>query len=123
MAYEKNTWATGDVVTANKLNHIEDGIINNGIFIVNITVSEITDTTGTKDKSLSEISAAFNAGMRCYANILDTLVPLINASASSAEFSGLVLSPDDSNLYAVYIICTNSVRVFHSTDPLIETGL
>ena len=26
MAYEKQTWTTGDVVTAEKLNHIEDGI-------------------------------------------------------------------------------------------------
>lgn len=26
MAYTKNTWASGDVVTAEKLNHIEDGI-------------------------------------------------------------------------------------------------
>lgn len=26
MAYEKTTWATGDVITAEKLNHAEDGI-------------------------------------------------------------------------------------------------
>ena len=26
MAYEKQTWATGQVITAEKLNHIEDGI-------------------------------------------------------------------------------------------------
>ena len=26
MSYEKQTWATGDVITANKLNHMEDGI-------------------------------------------------------------------------------------------------
>ena len=26
MAYEKTTWATGDVVTAEKLNNIENGI-------------------------------------------------------------------------------------------------
>lgn len=26
MAYEKNTWVTGDVITAEKLNHAEDGI-------------------------------------------------------------------------------------------------
>ena len=28
MSYDKNTWAKGDVITANKLNHIEDGIAN-----------------------------------------------------------------------------------------------
>jgi len=26
MSYEKNTWVTGDVITAEKLNHMEDGI-------------------------------------------------------------------------------------------------
>ena len=26
MAYEKQTWKTGDVITAEKLNHIEEGI-------------------------------------------------------------------------------------------------
>ena len=30
MAYEKNTWATGDVVTSAKLNHMEDGIADSG---------------------------------------------------------------------------------------------
>ena len=28
MAYEKQTWACGEVVTADKLNHMEDGIAN-----------------------------------------------------------------------------------------------
>ena len=28
MAYEKQTWETGDIITADKLNHIEDGIEN-----------------------------------------------------------------------------------------------
>ena len=26
MAYVKNTWTTGDTITADKLNHMEDGI-------------------------------------------------------------------------------------------------
>lgn len=28
MNYEKQTWQTGDIITAEKLNHIEDGIVN-----------------------------------------------------------------------------------------------
>lgn len=36
MAYTKNTWSTGDVVTSAKLNNIENGIANNDvIFLVN----------------------------------------------------------------------------------------
>lgn len=30
MSYEKQTWATGDIVTADKLNHMEDGIASGG---------------------------------------------------------------------------------------------
>lgn len=30
MAYDKQTWVTGEVITANKLNHMEDGIANAG---------------------------------------------------------------------------------------------
>ena len=30
MAYEKQNWTSGDVITAEKLNHIEDGIANSG---------------------------------------------------------------------------------------------
>ena len=29
MSYEKQTWASGDVITAEKLNHIEGGVANN----------------------------------------------------------------------------------------------
>ena len=34
MAYEKNTWQTGDVITKEKLNHMEDGIANSELFFV-----------------------------------------------------------------------------------------
>ena len=30
MAYEKQTWTTGEVITADKLNHMEDGIAGEG---------------------------------------------------------------------------------------------
>lgn len=38
MAYIKQTWTTGDTITADKLNHMEDGIANGsgGIVFVNM---------------------------------------------------------------------------------------
>lgn len=30
MSYEKQTWKCGDSITAEKLNHMEDGIANSG---------------------------------------------------------------------------------------------
>ena len=44
MAYEKNTWASGDVVTSEKLNHIEDGIADSG-GIVTVKVQFVDTAT------------------------------------------------------------------------------
>lgn len=33
MAYEKQTWADGDIITAEKLNHIENGIENSSVAV------------------------------------------------------------------------------------------
>ena len=47
MAYEKNTWASGDVVTSAKLNHMENGIANAGSGIsVDVKVWQV-DSNGT----------------------------------------------------------------------------
>ena len=60
MAYEKQTWVTGEVITKEKLNHMEDGIANSGEAIIveqneemalNYTWQEIKDFLSEK-KSL-----------------------------------------------------------------------
>ena len=62
MSYSKNAWETGDVITANKLNHIEDGIENNDFFLVTLTTAD-EEMTFTADKTYEEIETAYNAGM------------------------------------------------------------
>lgn len=62
MAYEKQTWQCGDTISAEKLNHMEDGIADAGggssTLVVNGTTDEGTGTT-TLDKTWQEISDAF----------------------------------------------------------------
>ena len=60
MAYTKNTWADGDVVTSEKLNHMEDGIANSGggVMVIN-------DTDNTLDKTWQEIYDAMAANTFC----------------------------------------------------------
>lgn len=58
MAYTKNTWVTGDIVTSAKLNHMEDGIANAGGLVVNIDWDE-TLQTSVLDKTWQEINNAF----------------------------------------------------------------
>ena len=56
MSYEKQTWTTGDTITAEKLNHMENGIENNGPLVVNATTS---NEVVTLDKTWQEIYDAF----------------------------------------------------------------
>lgn len=67
MAYTKNTWATGDVVTAAKLNHMEDGIAGagSGGSGGGTLLITLTDNGGnpTVDKTFAEITAAIDDGI------------------------------------------------------------
>lgn len=67
MAYVKNTWAKGDIITASKLNHMEDGISagGSGIKVYNIDI-HITENTveggydnfsGTIETNLSNVTS------------------------------------------------------------------
>lgn len=66
MAYEKTNWATGDVITAEKLNKIEEGIENvsggsgGGVMTALITVE--SPEGGTCDKSYDVILAEITSG-------------------------------------------------------------
>lgn len=60
MSYEKQTWATGDIVTSSKLNHMEDGIAGaggGGPLIVNI-VKAPDEVNNMLDKTWTEIHDA-----------------------------------------------------------------
>lgn len=63
MSYEKQTWTTGEVITAEKLNHMEDGIVNNDTVIVTITS---TQGVISADKTYEEILDAINNGKYVY---------------------------------------------------------
>lgn len=60
MAYTKNTWNTGDIVSSQKLNHMEDGIANSeNVFIVGgVSLGEVDALEGTLDKTWQEIHDA-----------------------------------------------------------------
>ena len=55
MSYTKQTWSTGDTVTAAKLNHMEDGIAEAGGGSSGGGVLVVHDVDGTLDKTYSEI--------------------------------------------------------------------
>lgn len=72
MSYVKNNWKNGDVISADKLNHMEDGISSGGgAMIVGGTWGEIKEEDWgykvefTADKTWEEISQALQSGTLC----------------------------------------------------------
>lgn len=67
MAYTKQTWATGDVITAEKLNHREDGVAGaGGVLVVHINFTQDGNyTVYTLDKTWQEIYDALDSGLVC----------------------------------------------------------
>ena len=63
MSYTKQTWQNGDIITAEKLNHIEDGITasSNGFGVLIVTVS-LKDNVRSLDKTWREIADALEQG-------------------------------------------------------------
>lgn len=58
MSYTPTQWATGDTVTAEKLNKMEDGIAAaSDLFVITLTPTA-EDFSGTHDRTVAEISAA-----------------------------------------------------------------
>lgn len=73
MSYVEQTWATGDTITAEKLNHMESGIAESGggssaMFVTGTTSS----MTITLDKNFTEIKTAFFAGTPVFITVSDT---------------------------------------------------
>ena len=109
MAYTKQTWNTGDVITAEKLNHMEDGIGGN-VFIANLSED---DGTTVIDETYNEIVEAFDNGKSVYLNNFGVLYPYacFIESDSSIEF-GLAHGVDNNGVYKIvyelFRINTNS---------------
>ena len=91
MRYTKQTWANGDIITAEKLNHMEDGISGSGALIVHMD-----EETGALDKTWAEINAA--APMVYYhftngsSNDFPSYNPLFACYESEGEYSAVFLN-------------------------------
>lgn len=98
MAYEKQTWNNGDVISADKLNHIEDGIENNRTMTVN-------DNNRTLDKTWQEIYDVATSGLVIY--IKD----------SSSNYAMVINVLDRDNSYDVEIFNGYGVLSYKASSP------
>ena len=69
MSYEKQTWQTGDVITATKLNHMEDGIADGGGIMLVETTFDSSNERYTSDVLYSDVVTAYESGTHVVVHI------------------------------------------------------
>lgn len=89
MAYEKQTWTNGDLITAEKLNHIEDGIAQGGGGVLTVIETVTEDAHGnevrTLDKTYNEIASADAVRIKSVGSKGLTVFYTINGMAENDE--------------------------------------
>ena len=69
MAYEKTTWQSGDIVTSEKLNNIENGVANaNNFVVLSLTIDESTGNIPL-GKSYNDLMAYYNNNTLVYIKV------------------------------------------------------
>lgn len=107
MSYEKNTWNKGDVITANKLNHMEDGIADGGVLFINI---ENNDNSYVMDKTWQQIYDAPFAVARFGSPVSVWAVTAVEESQGTYGVALLSLEPGVSGM----VFTTNSADGYPS---------
>lgn len=127
MSYTKHTWVSGEVITADNLNHMEDGIAagegsgsDSNVYIVTFTING--SFVGSCDRTLSEIHAASTSGKTIISQTVlnpKTTAGLINSIGDVFTSISYDLSNSIENDYfaAVFNVPTHSnntvVTVFY----------
>lgn len=105
MAYEKQTWVTGEVITEEKLNHIEDGIEeaaqSGGALIVNAVVQGDNDVL---DKNFAEIYEALHNGTPVYIKNISEVGGPSEDYACVSELASVIAAHKYDNYYRVYAV-------------------
>ena len=130
MAYQKTTWQNGDVITAQKLNNIQNGIEDitgssgsnsgGGTLFVPLNVSEDHGNISyTATKTAHEIIAAVNAGLTVTfkadegqtamtANLVSfTLFPGDTEGSVNAHFALATYIDNDGRLKGMELFCSS----------------
>lgn len=86
MAYEKQTWKTGDIITAEKLNHIENGL---SVFEINIMSIELVEDQSSPYKFVATIDKTYNEIREA---VLAEKYVVLNYSPSGGPTGGMVIT-------------------------------
>jgi hypothetical protein len=93
MAYVKQNWETGELITSQKLNHMEDGIAEGGGGVM-YAHYVYDDTVDYIDKTYSELKEAYLSGMNIVC-VRDDSNDDPEYGSSSFQYGGLVSLHED----------------------------
>lgn len=87
MSYVKQTWSSGNKITAEKLNHIEDGVAATAIVVTGTTA----ENTTTLDTTWQDINDAFAAGSNVVVTTSAGLFSVVSVETDTTDYSVYVL--------------------------------
>lgn len=97
MAYEKQTWVDGvTTINAERMNHIENGIAEKDDFIVVLTPTAL-DYSGTMDKTVAEIDAAYKAGR-------NIVFRIVSSETDRVDIGCTIVQKNDQFEYPSFVI-------------------
>jgi len=123
MTYTKQTWTTGDVITADKLNHMEDGIADIGGGIVLLNVTQTPDTAYHLGKSYSEITEIIESGnipVAVFDGDRTFIMPFLGMSTTGSQYTTLFLSSGLSGSPGLEIFTFNATT---ATEELVHIDI
>ena len=101
MSYTKQTWQNGDVITAEKLNHMEDGIADSNMLVIHATYSEEGDEYNT--------DITFSTAKQAVLNGLNAVL-IVTASEMIAPHQLIGYSPlQDSMFFSSALLGSNLI--------------
>lgn len=118
--YTKNVWNKGDIITASKLNNIEDGIVSivDGVNTANAAINDVADTISTLTDTVTTINENVTTLSEKVDSInLENITDALNAASSNIIDNREVI---DSNAQAIAEISArisrleNHVAVFNT---------
>jgi hypothetical protein len=97
MSYTPTNWATGDVITAEKLNKLEQGVASAGGALV------LTDTNGTLDKTWQEIHDADFAVVKSVDDVDTYTWFVMDTYADDGDYGAIVGPKQGATIWTEYI--------------------
>ena len=93
--YNKNTWNNGDLITADKLNNLEDGILSivNTINTANTSINDIANNVDTLTDTINTINETVNSVNEQVGNLsLENITETLNNATESINENRVVIN-------------------------------